>query len=442
MLLLGRALRFVLLVLRFDRLARFFPVGVGPAGELGEGRAVGEPAAAVDRDGLAGEPLAAVGHEERGEVLQLFHFSRAAHRVDRRGVPLRIAAGREALACAFGRKDPRRNGIQAYSITSPFDRERLGHDVHARLGHRRRHDEGRAGPHPGDDDRDHRALVAARDPALADGVRYVERAVENGVGDGVESARRKVLGAGYEVAGGVVHQAGVRPALVPDRLDHRIHGRGVADVAGEGLDRAAVLRRELRGGFVEHGFSSAADSEIGAEPEVLRRDLAPEAGAAAGDEDALAFQQTVAKHSLLLSARSRSRYTVSTILPICRLDSISSCAPAASASGKVLWTTALILPRSMSGQIFSRRFFAIAPLNSTGRGRSAEPETVRRRRRMSLRKSVAFAPPRNAMMTMRPSSARAFSSRSTYSPPTMSRMTSTPLPPVTSFATATKSSVL
>src|SRR6266699_2486002 len=123
MLLLGRAL--ALLVLRLDRLARFLPVGVGPAGELGERGAVGEPAAAVDRDGLAGEPLAAVGHEERGEVLQLFHFSRAAHRVDRRGFPLRIAARGEALACAFRRKDPRRDGVQAYAVTPPFDRERL-----------------------------------------------------------------------------------------------------------------------------------------------------------------------------------------------------------------------------------------------------------------------------------------------------------------------------
>src|SRR5260221_5202189 len=95
------ALRFVFFVLRLDRRAGFFPVGVGPGEELVERAAVDEAGAAVDGDGLAREELAAVGHEERGEDLQLFHCSRAPHRVDHRGVPSRVAARGEAPAGAF-----------------------------------------------------------------------------------------------------------------------------------------------------------------------------------------------------------------------------------------------------------------------------------------------------------------------------------------------------
>src|SRR5882724_7668947 len=59
----------VLLVLRLDRGARLFPVGVGPGEELVERAAVDEAGRAVDGDGLSGEELAAVRHEEGGEVL-------------------------------------------------------------------------------------------------------------------------------------------------------------------------------------------------------------------------------------------------------------------------------------------------------------------------------------------------------------------------------------
>src|SRR5260221_7772000 len=56
------ALRFVFFVLRLDRRAGLFPVGVGPGEELVELAAVDEAGAAVDGDGLAREGLAAVGH--------------------------------------------------------------------------------------------------------------------------------------------------------------------------------------------------------------------------------------------------------------------------------------------------------------------------------------------------------------------------------------------
>src|SRR5882762_3326273 len=110
------ALRTVFFVLRLDRRAGFFPVGVGPGEELVERAAVDEAGGAVDGDGLAGEELAAVRHEEGGEVLQLFHFPCAPHRVDRRGIPARVAAGREALAGAFCRENPRGDGVQANPV--------------------------------------------------------------------------------------------------------------------------------------------------------------------------------------------------------------------------------------------------------------------------------------------------------------------------------------
>src|SRR5258706_2909140 len=135
--LLRTALLLVLLGLRLDRGARLFPVGVGPGEELGERRAVGEPAGAVERDRLAGEPVAAVGHEEGGEVLQLVALADAFHRIDRRGFLAGIAPRREALAGAFSGKDARGDGVEAYAVASPLDRERLRHDVDAGLGHRR-----------------------------------------------------------------------------------------------------------------------------------------------------------------------------------------------------------------------------------------------------------------------------------------------------------------
>ena len=58
----------------------------------------------------------------------------------------------------------------------------------------------------------------------------------------------------------------------------------------------AVLRRELARCLVEHGFAPAPQMQARAELEVPVGDLAAEAGAAAGDEDALAFQQVTLEH--------------------------------------------------------------------------------------------------------------------------------------------------
>src|SRR5690606_28755253 len=74
---------------------------------------------------------------------------------------------------------------------------------------------------------------------------------------------------------------------------------------------------------------------------------------------------------------------VKTILPMCRFDSISAWASAASAAANVLWMTGRTRPAASRGHTCSRNARAMAPLNATGRGRSVEPVMVSRRRSTS-----------------------------------------------------------
>ena len=67
---------------------------------------------------------------------------------------------------------------------------------------------------------------------------HIERAMHDDIGDGVEPARRQILGARDEIAGGVVDEAGER-AVAENLLDHRFDRGGVADVD-------AVARRRAR----------------------------------------------------------------------------------------------------------------------------------------------------------------------------------------------------
>jgi len=113
--------------------------------------------------------------------------------------------------------------------------------------------------------------------------------VEDDVGDGVERARREALGRRDEVAGGVVDEAGEATSLLPERLDHLLDGAGIADVDAEGVDAAlGKLFAPRLGGRVAHRLAAAADRDVGAEAEEALGHRLAEAGAAAGDEDALA----------------------------------------------------------------------------------------------------------------------------------------------------------
>src|SRR6185295_19632826 len=108
----------------------------------------------------------------------------------------------------------------------------------------------------------------ATDPALADRLRDVERAVEDDVGDGVERARREALGRRDEVAGGVVDEAGEAAAFLPERRDHLLDGGGIADVDAEGVDaRFRELLAPRLGGRVADLLPPAADRDVGAEAE-------------------------------------------------------------------------------------------------------------------------------------------------------------------------------
>src|SRR5712692_11044382 len=114
----GGAAGAVLVVLRLDRRAHALPVGVGELVELGEigARAGREIARAVERDGLAGEPFAALGHEEAGEVLQLLHATDAAHGIQLRRVVEAAAVGAQALGRAFGGEGARRDRVEANAV--------------------------------------------------------------------------------------------------------------------------------------------------------------------------------------------------------------------------------------------------------------------------------------------------------------------------------------
>ena len=134
----------------------------------------------------------------------------------RLGARAGLVAGLDALAHAFGRDLARRDGVEADAVPAPFRRQRHGHGVDRRLAHRRRHHIGRAVAHPGHGDRHHVAGLLARDPAPADRMRHIERAVHDDVGDRIEAARRKIFRARDEIAGGVVDEIG-EGARGPDR---------------------------------------------------------------------------------------------------------------------------------------------------------------------------------------------------------------------------------
>src|SRR5262249_14520159 len=136
--------------------------------------------------------------------------------------------------------------------------------------------------------------------AAADG--DVGAAVEDDAEHGVDGARRQVLGAGDEVAGGVVDE-GVERAHGPDLLEHGLDSGGVADVAAVGLDFAPGFSAELGGRLGQPLLAAAADDELGAELEEAPAHAEAEAGAAAGDQDALVPEQVGLEHRATITER-------------------------------------------------------------------------------------------------------------------------------------------
>src|SRR5437588_12937130 len=82
----GSARRAVLLILRTNRITRRAPLLVAPFAQIVEPARRHQMLRAIDRDGLAVEPLAARREQECREILQFFHLPEAAHRIDLAGV--------------------------------------------------------------------------------------------------------------------------------------------------------------------------------------------------------------------------------------------------------------------------------------------------------------------------------------------------------------------
>ena len=139
------------------------------------------------------------------------------------------------------------------------------------------------------------------EPAAAAGQGAVERSHEHDADNGVPCAGRKVFGAGDEVSGSVVDED-VERDFAPDGVDHGFDGFEIAHVAGDGVDCALRFLGEFGGGLLEDFFAAAADVDGGSEFEEALGHAFAEAGAAAGDEDALVLQKVGSEHLVLASA--------------------------------------------------------------------------------------------------------------------------------------------
>ena len=98
----------------------------------------------------------------------------------------------------------------------------------------------------------------------------------------------------------------VRPPPSEQGLHHLLHRLGHADVHAEGVDAAAgkALAPGCRG-FVAHGLAAAADGDVGAQREEAFGHGLAQAGAAAGDQDALAGEQLRCVHGIPRGHRAR-----------------------------------------------------------------------------------------------------------------------------------------
>jgi len=260
----------VLFVLRLDGVAGLGPVGVGPVAQLIEIAAHRQRLAAIHRDGLAIDPVAAARNQEHREVLQLFHLADPAHGIHRLGARAGLVAGLYAFAHAFGRNFAGRNRVEPDAVASPFGCQRHGHGMDRRLAHRRGHHIGAAIAHPGHRDRHHIAALLGGDPAAADGMRHIEGAVHHDVGDRIETARGQVLGTRDEIAGGVVDEIG-EGAFPENRLDHLVDRKRVADIDAVAGHPAAMEIHQFGRGLVADALAAAADMNLGAELEEARR---------------------------------------------------------------------------------------------------------------------------------------------------------------------------
>src|SRR5690242_20694830 len=118
----------------------------------------------------------------------------------------------------------------------------------------------------------------------------VQGAHEHDVDDGVEGARRKLLGAGKYVSGGIIHK-NVERAGGPDRVHHLFDRFQAANVAGMSVDRA--FRRELSSRGFQNFFAASTDVYDGAQFQETRGHAFAQTGAAAGDENTFGLEKII-----------------------------------------------------------------------------------------------------------------------------------------------------
>ena len=126
-------------------------------------------------------------------------------------------------------------------------------------------------------------------------MRHIECAVHDDVGDRIEAARRQILGARDEIAGGVVDEIGER-AFAENRLDHLVDRERVPDVDAVAGHPAAMQVHQFGRGFVADALAAAADMDLGAEAEKARGHRFAESGAAAGHQNASAGEKLFVEH--------------------------------------------------------------------------------------------------------------------------------------------------
>ena len=131
---------------------------------------------------------------------------------------------------------------------------------------------------------------------------HVKGAFQVDVHHGREPVRREVFGAADEIAGGAVHHD-IEPAQLGNRRrDHALDCRRIANV-GRSRDRAPAGRAQLRNRRLEMFQAAARDRDVAPVCGEREGDPAADAGAAAGHERDMSFQQIrLKRHSFPFAA--------------------------------------------------------------------------------------------------------------------------------------------
>ena len=257
--------------------------------------------AAVHADDFAVDVGGAVAHQKRSEVGQLFDRAESMLRIAVEGEGFQFRARQDAGERALRGNGAGSNGVHADAAVAPLDGEAAGEGFDSGFGNSGRHDVGRANGRVRGGNAEDGTAVRGFEPAAAAGQGAVEGSHEHDADNGVPCAGRKVFGAGDEVSGGVVDEDVERE--LRSRWS-RSWLRRRRDCERRRGWRGLCLRflGEFGGGLLEDFFAAAADVDRGSEFEEALGHAFAEAGAAAGDQDALVLQKVGSEHLVLASA--------------------------------------------------------------------------------------------------------------------------------------------